>query len=412
VQKPDPASLAALLPAADTVLNRLPKAVRIYCVGGAVRDHLLGLPKADRDFVVVGATIEAMISAGFTPVGKDFPVFLHPVSHDEYALARTERKSGKGYKGFTFNADPAVTLEEDLSRRDLTVNAMAVDALGQLVDPFGGWEDLQRQCFRHVGPAFLEDPVRLLRLARFAAKWPQFTIATDTQALCQQIVAAGEASALIAERVWQEVSKGLMECKPSRMLDVLSDSGAWAAMTQAPDISLVTRQALDQSAAQAAAIEVRFALLTNDNPPALLGCFKAPRQLTEIAGLLAASLQQLPELIPSLASISGAPPDAPPAAPPTNSAHLTVLLEWFERADLWRRPERLQLLLSAHRFRQDLTPNALRTLAALAAHLSAPAAHQRIAARVQAAQAAGSVISDVVREEKRLLIHSFSASPI
>lgn len=403
MQKPDPQALAALHPAADAVLSRLPSSVKIYCVGGAVRDHLLGLPKADRDFVVVGATIEAMMSAGFTPVGKDFPVFLHPVSHDEYALARTERKSGKGYKGFTFNADPAVTLEEDLSRRDLTVNAMAVDASGQLIDPFRGWQDLQDQCFRHVGPAFLEDPVRLLRLSRFAAKWPQFTIAAETRALCRQIVTAGEADALIAERVWQEISKGLMERQPSRMLDVLSDAGAWAAITKTPDTRPATRQALDSSAKEAAPIEVRFALLANDRPPALLRCFKAPRQLAEIAGLLAASLEQLPALIKVINTISS------PAS--ADAAGVTVLLDWLERADAWRRPERLQYLLSAHHLRQDLTPAAITTLSSMAKHLSTPAARARITARVEAAQSAGAVIGDAVREEKRALIEAFISAP-
>ena len=405
MEKPDPQALAALHPVADAVLSRLPGSVKIYCVGGAVRDHLLGLPKADRDFVVVGATIQAMINAGFTPVGKDFPVFLHPVSHDEYALARTERKSGKGYKGFTFNADPAVTLEEDLSRRDLTVNAMAVDASGQLIDPFHGWQDLQDQCFRHVGPAFLEDPVRLLRLSRFAAKWPRFTIAAETQALCRQIVAAGEADALIAERVWQEISKGLMERQPSRMLDVLSDAGAWTAITKTPDTHPATRQALDQSAVEAAPIEVRFALLVNDRPPALLRCFKAPRQLTEIAGLLAASLEQLPALIAVLNTIStSASADVVDAA---GAADVTVLLNWLERADAWRRPERLRYLLLAHHLRQDLTPAAITTLSLMAAHLSSPAAHARITGRVEAAQSAGAVIGDAVQDEKRALIRDF-----
>ena len=432
MEKPDPQALAALHPVADAVLSRLPGSVKIYCVGGAVRDHLLGLPKADRDFVVVGATIQAMINAGFTPVGKDFPVFLHPVSHDEYALARTERKSGKGYKGFTFNADPAVTLEEDLSRRDLTVNAMAVDASGQLIDPFHGWQDLQDQCFRHVGPAFLEDPVRLLRLSRFAAKWPRFTIAAETQALCRQIVAAGEADALIAERVWQEISKGLMERQPSRMLDVLSDAGAWTAITKTPDTHPATRQALDQSAAEAAPIEVRFALLVNDRPPALLRCFKAPRQLTEIAGLLAASLEQLPVLIAVLntiltsasadladavdvagaSGVAGAADaagvaDVADVADVAGASGVTVLLHWLERTDAWRRPERLKYLLFAHHLRQDLTPAAITTLSLMAAHLSSPAAHARITARVEAAQSADAVIGDAVQDEKRALIRDF-----
>lgn len=200
--------------------------MKTYIVGGAVRDELLGVAVKDRDYVVVGATPEAMIAQGYTPVGKDFPVFLHPKTHAEYALARTERKTEPGYKGFVFHTDASVTLEEDLIRRDLTINAMAQDEDGSIVDPFGGQRDLKQRIFRHVSPAFAEDPVRILRIARFAARFPEFTVAPETNELMQGMVVAGEVDALVPERVWQELARGLMEVRPSRMFAVLRDCGA------------------------------------------------------------------------------------------------------------------------------------------------------------------------------------------
>src|SRR5437763_824019 len=191
--------------------------MKTYIVGGAVRDWLLGLPVQDRDHVVIGATPEQMVASGFRPVGKDFPVFLHPVTQEEYALARTERKTAPGYKGFVFHAAPDVSLEEDLVRRDLTINAIAQAEDGTLVDPFNGQRDLQARLFRHVSPAFAEDPVRILRVARFAARFTDFTVAPETNALMRQMVQAGEVDALVPERVWQELARGLMEQKPSRM---------------------------------------------------------------------------------------------------------------------------------------------------------------------------------------------------
>jgi len=203
--------------------------MKAYVVGGAVRDRLLGLPVNDRDWVVVGSTPEALHQAGFTPVGSDFPVFLHPQTHEEYALARTERKSGRGYQGFVVQASPDVTLEQDLARRDLTINAIAQDPdTGALIDPYGGQHDLAQRVFRHVSPAFVEDPVRLLRLARLAARFTDFTVAPETLALLRQMVQQGEVDALVPERVWQELSRGLMAARPDRMLQVLRDCGALA----------------------------------------------------------------------------------------------------------------------------------------------------------------------------------------
>ena len=200
--------------------------MQVYLVGGAVRDELLGLPVKERDWVVVGATPQQMVDLGFRPVGKDFPVFLHPETGEEYALARTERKSGHGYHGFTVYTAPDVTLEDDLVRRDLTVNAMAEDEHGQVIDPHGGQRDLAARVLRHVSPAFAEDPVRILRLARFAARFHDFTVAEETLALMRQMVDDGEVDHLVAERVWQELARGLMEARPSRMFEVLRACGA------------------------------------------------------------------------------------------------------------------------------------------------------------------------------------------
>src|SRR5688572_6036822 len=198
--------------------------MKIYTVGGAVRDELLGLPVADRDYVVVGATPEQMIALGYKPVGKDFPVFLHPQTHEEYALARTERKTARGYHGFAFHAAADVTLEQDLARRDLTINAIAKDEQGTLSDPFNGARDLKAGVLRHVSSAFAEDPVRILRVARFAARFG-FTVHEKTMKLMQEMVYSGEADHLVPERVWQEFSRGLEELHPELMFDVLHRCG-------------------------------------------------------------------------------------------------------------------------------------------------------------------------------------------
>ena len=206
--------------------------MKIYAVGGAIRDALMGLPIHDIDYVVVGSSVEEMIAKGFRPVGKDFPVFLHPETQAEYALARTERKTGKGYKGFHFFADPSVTLEQDLQRRDLTINAMAREVgpdgflVGPIIDPYGGQEDLATKVFRHVSDAFAEDPLRLLRIARFAARFPEFNVAYETMLALKAIAQSGELSTLSAERVWQELARGLIASKPMHMFQVLLNTGA------------------------------------------------------------------------------------------------------------------------------------------------------------------------------------------
>jgi tRNA nucleotidyltransferase (CCA-adding enzyme) len=254
--------------------------MKIYTVGGAVRDALLGLPVKDRDYVVVGATPDAMVAQGFTPVGKDFPVFLHPQTHAEYALARTERKTAPGYKGFVFHAATDVTLEQDLARRDLTINAIAQDESGALTDPYDGRGDLQRKLFRHVSEAFAEDPVRILRVARFAARFTGFAVAPETNALMQRMVAAGEVDALVPERVWQELARGLMEAQPSRMFAVLRDCGAlarllpeldclWGVPQPAKyhpeiDTGVHVMMVLDYAAQQDLSLPIRLAALLHD----------------------------------------------------------------------------------------------------------------------------------------------------
>ena len=333
--------------------------MKAWVVGGAVRDALLGRPVNDRDWVVVGSTPEAMRAAGFTPVGKDFPVFLHPETHEEYALARTERKTAPGYHGFVFHAAPDVTLEEDLARRDLTINAMAEDGEGRRVDPFGGERDLQARVLRHVGPAFVEDPVRILRLARFAARFHDFQVAPETRALMRGMVEAGEVDALVPERVWQELSRGLMEARPSRMLEVLRDCGALARLLPEVDRLWGVPQpvehhpevdtgahlllVLDAAAALDAPLPARWACLCHDlgkgeTPPAewprhiahearserlarqVSARLKAPTEATELALMVAREHTNIHR------------------SPSFGAAAVVRLLE---RCDAFRRPQRL-----------------------------------------------------------------------
>lgn len=256
------------------------KHLNVYCVGGAVRDALLGISVQDHDYVVVGSTSDEMLRLGYKPVGKDFPVFLHPKTHHEYALARTERKVSKGYKGFIVHASPDVTLEEDLARRDFTMNAIAQAADGSLIDPFHGQADIEQKVIRHVGLAFIEDPVRILRAARFSARYTDFTIAPETMSLMQQMVENGEVDALVSERVWQELSKGLMEKKPSRMFEVLRACGAlkkilpeldclWGVPQPEKhhpevDTGIHVMMVLDYAAKQNYSLPVRYAALMHD----------------------------------------------------------------------------------------------------------------------------------------------------
>lgn len=349
---------------------RVPQ-LQIYRVGGSVRDELLGLPAGDRDWVVVGATPEQMLAQGFQAVGKDFPVFLHPQSHEEYALARTERKTAPGYKGFAVHFSPDVTLEDDLLRRDLTINAIARAADDTLVDPFHGQADIQARIFRHVSPAFREDPVRILRLARFAARFPDFTIAPETLALMREMTAAGEVHALVAERVWQELSRGLMSQRPSRMLQVLDQAHALRILLPQlpePDTQPEWLTALDASAAAHDPLPVRFAILlagmtvpadpqTEDPPhgkahvsleaPLSADKKKMVTSVTEQAKALRASNECTDAAARLVSEIPGPIPQAARQwflSPDRQNAE--TLLALFNRHDAWRRPERLRLLLT------------------------------------------------------------------
>jgi tRNA nucleotidyltransferase (CCA-adding enzyme) len=297
--------------------------VKAYVVGGAVRDELLGLAVQDRDFVVVGATPEEMVAGGFRPVGKDFPVFLHPETHEEYALARTERKSGRGYKGFTVYSAPDVTLEQDLARRDLTINAMARAPDGALIDPFHGKKDLQERVLRHVSEAFAEDPVRILRVARFAARFG-FRIADETMALMQSMVASGESDHLVPERVWQEFAKGLAEPRPERMFEVLEACGLRAKLL--PEIRQPPKTF-------SGSLAVRFAVLCwplqEAEIKALCDRLKVPNEERELASLACRGRNFL------------------------NASQPGEFLKLFKLSDAFRRPERFAAFLDAARLAQS-----------------------------------------------------------
>src|SRR5215831_18226146 len=338
--------------------------VKMYRVGGSVRDELLGRRIVDRDWVVVGATPEILVASGYRPVGRDFPVFLHPESREEYALARTERKHGRGYRGFEFFASPEVTLQQDLERRDLTINAMARDEGGALIDPFGGASDLRAGVLRHVSPAFAEDPLRVLRVARFAARFG-FSVAPETEALLRALVATGELSTLAPERVWHELATGLMEPHPSRMLAVLRDCGALRmllpevdALFGVPqrvqdhpeiDTGVHIARALDYAAANGFALPIRYGVLVHD-----LGKGATPRRSwPNHAGHEARSIR----LAERLSARLRVPAECRDAGQLVARWHGVVyharelapagLLDLLGAADALRRPERLDTLLEA-----------------------------------------------------------------
>jgi tRNA nucleotidyltransferase (CCA-adding enzyme) len=297
--------------------------VKTYVVGGAVRDALLGLPVKDRDHVVVGATPEEMARLGYQPVGKDFPVFLHPQTHEEYALARTERKSGRGYKGFKVYASPQVTLEEDLKRRDLTINALARDdENNRLIDPFGGEADLKKGVLRHVSEAFSEDPVRILRVARFAARFG-FEVAPETMKLMQDMVRSGEADYLVAERVWQEFAKGLMEPHAERMFEVLKESGLYAKLF--PELK---RWPDNLSGSLAARFTLLTWPLTREQISSLSERLRAPNDVRELA-IAAATCHEHLKVV--------------------HTAAAARLLELLTAGDAFRKPERFAELLEVAR---------------------------------------------------------------
>ena len=343
--------------------------MQIYMVGGAVRDRLLGRPVNDHDWVVVGATPEDMVARGFVPVGRDFPVFLHPETHEEYALARTERKNGRGYRGFVVQTSPDVTLEEDLARRDLTINAIAVGAdetgVEAIFDPYDGRRDIAQRLLRHVTDAFREDPVRILRVARFAARFTDFSVAPETMQLMREMVQHGEADHLVAERVWQELSRGLMEAQPSRMFAVLRECGAlavvlpeldrlWGVPQRAEyhpevDTGVHVMMVLDMAARLQAPLAVRFACLVHD-----LGKGTTPQ---DVLPRHIGHEQRSSKLLQAVAERLRVPVDCRELADVVAREHGNIhrsselgaaaLVRLLERCDAIRKPARLDEILLA-----------------------------------------------------------------
>ncbi|MGA1252712.1 MAG: hypothetical protein ACO3WN_02605 [Burkholderiaceae bacterium] len=369
------------------MLQKLPEKVSIYCVGGAVRDALMGFASADRDYLVVGATPEIMAAAGFRPVGADFPVFLHPQTQAEYALARTERKSAPGYKGFVFHASPEVSLEQDLARRDLTINAMAVDAVGRLHDPFHGQSDLTEKMLRHVSPAFCEDPVRLLRLARFLARWPDFRVAPRTLDLCRQMVQQGEVNALVAERVWQELWQGLKAPAPQAMVGFLAEVNSYTAVTGEPPLTPAEKDLLAKLRQAQLPTALIAAWLWGKTRSGSLGSRLAlPREVSQWAGLIDRNCPHPPLML----ALSEWP---------------EALVGWAESADLFRQPDRLGPLLLFGR----LTDPAAQTDAWRArqdrwAGLAQKLVDLSVGDEAQAASSAGAPIAAAVRAHRRAFL--------
>ena len=392
-----------------------------YLVGGAVRDALLGRSGSDRDWVVVGAHPQQLLDAGYLPVGRDFPVFLHPQTKEEHALARTERKTGPGYRGFEMHADPGVTLEDDLLRRDLTINAIAQDESGALIDPHGGQRDLAAKLLRHVSPAFAEDPVRILRIARFAARFDDFSVAPETLALMRSMVEAGEVDALVSERVWQELARGLMEAHPARMFEVLRACGALARLLpevdrlwgvpQPPahhpevDTGVHLMMVLEMAARLGTSLAVRFACLCHDLGKGTTPADVLPRHLGHegrSVGLLrdVCTRLRVPVDCRELAEVVAREHGNVHRSGELNAAAVVRLLE---RCDAVRRPERFaEALLACEcdaRGRLGLSesayPQRARLSAALSDALGIDAA--AVVAAAQATGASGPALADAVR---------------
>ncbi|MCZ8257772.1 MAG: multifunctional CCA addition/repair protein [Polaromonas sp.] len=418
--------------------------MEIYMVGGAVRDALLGLPVQDHDWVVVGATPEALIARGYLPVGKDFPVFLHPETREEYALARTERKTARGYRGFVVHAEPDVTLEQDLARRDLTINSIAVPSsnpdaaagfdpdFSALIDPFGGQEDIRNKVLRHVTGAFREDPVRILRLARFAARFQDFSVAPETMALMQAMVADGEVDALVAERVWQEIARGLMEKTPSRMFEVLRESGAlqkllpevarlWgvpqpAAHHPEVDTGVHLMMVLDMSARLGGSLAVRFSCLCHDLGKGRTAADVLPRHIgheERSARLLKGLCERLrvPVDCREMADVVAREHGNIHRSESLNAASLVRLME---RCDAFRKPQRFaEVLLACEcdaRGRLGLEdspyPQRTRLLEALAAAQAVET--QPLALQVQAAGQDGKQIGEAIHRARVKAVQAWS----
>ncbi len=338
--------------------------MKVYAVGGAIRDTLMGLPVHDIDYVVVGSSVEEMIAKGYRPVGKDFPVFLHPETQAEYALARTERKTGQGYKGFHFYADPSVTLEQDLERRDLTINAMAQEVgvdgkqFGQIIDPYNGQEDLAAKIFRHVSDAFAEDPLRLLRIARFSARFPEFSVAEETLIALKAIVQSGELKALSAERIWQELARGLVAAKPMHLFQVLLNTGAASTLLPTTLVAKLSEESFREAiiahfSCASNGLDERCAITLIDLPASEIrswaDCVRMPIEVRDFC-----------EIFSDLRVLVNKYLNHPYQA--------TDILAWFNRADLWRKPDRAQAILNlADKLGMNVLPlvNAMRNAQAI-----------------------------------------------
>ena len=402
--------------------------MQIYMVGGAVRDKLLGRPVNDHDWVVVGATPEQMLAQGYLPVGRDFPVFLHPETREEYALARTERKSGRGYRGFVVQSSPDVTLAEDLSRRDLTINSIATSAdsesASELFDPYNGVQDLQAKVLRHVTEAFREDPVRILRVARFAARYHDFTVAPETLQLMSEMVQHGEADHLVPERVWQELARGLMEEKPSRMFEVLRDCGAlqvllpevarlWGVPQRADyhpevDTGVHLMMVLDMAARLSAPLTVRFACLAHDLGKGTTPADVLPRHIDHET--------RSAELLKDVAERLRVPVDCRETADVVAREHghihrsqdlsAAALVRLLERCDAIRKPERFAEILLACEcdargrlgFEESAYPQRPRLLAALAT-VQSVVTHE-IAAQAAARGQSGAQVGALIHQAR------------
>jgi tRNA nucleotidyltransferase (CCA-adding enzyme) len=410
----------------------MPQPFAIYTVGGAVRDALLGLPVKDRDYVVVGADPEQLQALGYQPVGKDFPVFLHPDTHEEYALARTERKTAPGYAGFAFHAAADVTLEQDLMRRDLTINAIAMDEQGNLIDPYGGQADIQNKIFRHVSKAYAEDPVRILRLARFAARFPDFSIASETMQLMQTMVQAGEVDALVPERVWQELSRGLMEKKPSRLFQVLQECGALqkilpelvalntvqhtSSSQSEKNLYSIALQVVDEAAKHNASLAIRFAVLLCD--AAMLNeksdVFSSSNS-TKLSSLnttfveAACARLKIQNEVRDVAIMFAREANNLRHA---NNFSAELLLKLFERCDAFRRPERFGELLIAMQYKNAVETSSLSSgenqaefiRLALVAAQSIPAGTIAAAVSARVAGNAAEQIANAIHNERIVAI--------
>ena len=321
----------------DSFFCKLPETIKIFCVGGVIRDLLLDRQASDKDFLLVGADLKTLLKMGLLPIGKDFPVFLHPISKEEIALARTEKKKGKGYKGFQFNSSKDVTLKEDLQRRDFTINAMALDENGTLFDFFSGMKDLKSKVFRHIGPEFTEDPLRLIRLARFLSCYQEFTVHDSTMDLCKKIVITGEIVAISKERIWMELSKGLSGNKPINMINFLEKTNAWKTITGSEKLSGHSKKQLQYASVNDFSVFWKAALIFSNSNDLKIHCI-IPNEVLNLKKILLQS-EALKQKLKTLEK---------------NSRDYSLsILAFIESSDLFRKPDRKKPILELMFFEEN-----------------------------------------------------------